>query len=142
MPWPALRGAPIGYMADDFALYEDMKVLDYLAFFAECYGTPDDGRCDRLLERVRLGEKREEKVKGLSRGMRQRLCLAKTLVHEPSVLLLDEPASGLDPQARIEFRDLIRGLGREGRTVIISSHILSELSDFCDTMAILERGRW
>ncbi|MFZ5918421.1 MAG: ATP-binding cassette domain-containing protein [Chloroflexota bacterium] len=141
--WRALR-RQIGYMPDFFGVYEDMLVWEYLDFFARCYDLPADRRrqvTDELLELVDLTEKREAYLQTLSRGMRQRLCLAHALVHDPQVLLLDEPASGLDPRARVEMRELLRELGAMGKTVVVSSHILSELAELCDAVGIIERGR-
>lgn len=134
----------IGYMPDFFGVYEDMLVWEYLDFFARCYELPPERRrvvIDELLELVDLEEKREAYVQTLSRGMRQRLCLAHALVQDPQVLLLDEPASGLDPRARVEMRELLRELGAMGKTIILSSHILSELAELCTAVAIIERGR-
>jgi ABC-2 type transport system ATP-binding protein len=134
----------IGYMPDFFGVYEDLLVWEYLDFFARCYNLPANRRkviIDELLDLVDLGEKRDSFVHTLSRGMRQRLCLAHALVHDPQVLLLDEPASGLDPRARVEMRELLRELGAMGKTVVLSSHILSELAELCDSIGIIERGR-
>jgi len=134
----------IGYMPDFFGIYEDMLVWEYLDFFALCYNIPKSERSqiiDELLDLVDLSEKRAAYVQTLSRGMRQRLCLAHTLVHDPAVLLLDEPASGLDPRARVEMRELLRELRAMGKTIIVSSHILSELAEMCDSIGIVERGR-
>lgn len=133
----------IGYMPDFFGLYDDVKVWEYLDFFATIYSVPVRERpkvIDSVLELVNLSGKREAFVQSLSRGMQQRLCLARCLVHDPSLLLLDEPASGLDPRARAELKDLISELGRMGKIVIVSSHILPELADFCTTVGIIERG--
>ncbi|MEJ2210885.1 MAG: ABC transporter ATP-binding protein [Anaerolineae bacterium] len=141
--WRLLR-RQIGYMPDFFGVYEDMLVWEYLDFFARCYDLPGPRRgqvVGELLELVDLAEKRDAYVETLSRGMRQRLCLAHALVHDPQVLLLDEPASGLDPRARVEMRELLRELGAMGKTVIVSSHILSELAELCDAVGIVERGR-
>lgn len=134
----------IGYMPDFFGLYPDLKVWEYLDFFARCYGLSSKRRrqaIDELLELVELAGKREAYVQTLSRGMQQRLCLAHALVHDPQILLLDEPASGLDPQARVEIRELLRELGRMRKTVMVSSHILSELAEICDHVGIIEKGR-
>ncbi len=134
----------IGYMPDAFGVYDNMKVWEYLDFFATTYGIPPArrlGLIDDLLALVDLGEKRDGYVEALSRGMKQRLCLARTLVHDPQLLLLDEPASGLDPRARVELRALLRQLGALGKAVIVSSHILTELADICDQVGIIERGR-
>ena len=134
----------IGYMPDFFGVYEDLVVWEYLDFFARCYDLPSRRRTqviEELLELVDLTEKRDAYVHTLSRGMRQRLCLAHAMVHDPQVLLLDEPASGLDPRARVEMRELLRELGAMGKTVILSSHILSELAELCDSIGIIERGK-
>ncbi|MCC7493344.1 MAG: ABC transporter ATP-binding protein [Fimbriimonadaceae bacterium] len=134
----------IGYMPDYFGVYDDVKVWEYLDFFAAAYKIPRGERpriIDDVLELTDLTGKREAFVEELSRGMKQRLCLAKTLVHEPLLLLLDEPASGLDPRARIEIRELLKELRRMGKTIFVSSHILSELADFCTTIGIIEAGR-
>ena len=141
--WRALR-RQIGYMPDFFGVYEDMLVWEYLDFFARCYDLSAARRrqvTHELLELVDLAEKRDAQVQTLSRGMRQRLCLAHALVHDPQVLLLDEPASGLDPRARVEMRELLRELGAMGKTVVVSSHILMELAELCDWVGIIEKGR-
>ncbi len=135
--------AKIGYMPDFFGVYDDMMVWEYLDFFAAAYKISRERRkriIADVLELTDLHTKREAFVDSLSRGMKQRLCLAKTLVHDPQVLLLDEPASGLDPRARIEMRELLKELRRMGKTILISSHILSELSDFCNKIGIIEKG--
>lgn len=134
----------IGYMPDFFGVYEDMKVWEYLDFFAACYDVPAATRpamIDDLLALVDLGHKRDAYVETLSRGMKQRLCLARTLAHDPQVLILDEPASGLDPRARIEMRELLRELQNMGKTIFFSSHILSEVADICTSIGIIENGR-
>ncbi|XZE36571.1 ATP-binding cassette domain-containing protein [Pirellulaceae bacterium SH501] len=134
----------IGYMPDDFGVYDGMKVWEFLDFFAVAYKI---GRTQRkqvigdVLELLDLTHKRDDYVNGLSRGMKQRLCLAKTLVHDPPVLILDEPTSGLDPRARIEVKALLRELRKMGKTILISSHILSELADCCTSIGIIERGQ-
>jgi len=133
----------IGYMPDFFGLYDDVKVWEYLDFFATIYKVPVKERAtviDSVLELTNLTVKKQAFVQSLSRGMQQRLCLARCLVHDPSLLLLDEPASGLDPRARAELKELIAELGRMGKIVIVSSHILPELADFCNTVGIIERG--
>ncbi|MGV3721441.1 MAG: ATP-binding cassette domain-containing protein [Actinomycetota bacterium] len=133
----------IGYMPDNFGVYDDIKVWEYLDFFAAAYKIPRDKRpqiIDDVLELTDLTVKKDSYVEELSRGMKQRLCLAKTLVHDPQVLLLDEPASGLDPRARIEIKELLRELKAMGKTIIISSHILPELADFCNKIGIIEQG--
>ena len=134
----------IGYMPDAFGVYDDMKVWEYLDFFGRCYGLGPAQRkrvIGDLLELVDLDSKRDSYVLGLSRGMQQRLCLAHALVHDPQVLLLDEPASGLDPRARVELRELLRELRAMGKTIVISSHILPELEELCTSVAIVDRGR-
>lgn len=133
----------IGYMPDFFGLYDDVKVWEYLDFFATIYAVPKKHRnevIDNVLELTDLTVKRDAMVQSLSRGMQQRLCLARCLVHDPAMLLLDEPASGLDPRARAELKELITELGRMGKIVIVSSHILPELAGFCNTVGIIERG--
>jgi ABC-2 type transport system ATP-binding protein len=134
----------LGFMPDVFGVYDDMKVWEYLDFFARCYGIPGSRRrrmIGDLLDLVDLGDKRDAYVQGLSRGMQQRLCLAHTLVHDPEVLLLDEPASGLDPRARVELRELLRELRSLGKTIVISSHILPELEELCTAVAIVDHGQ-
>ena len=141
---PMMVRQSVGYMPDNFGVYDGMKVWEFLDFFAVAYRI---GRTKRrqvikdVLELLDLGHKRDDYVNGLSRGMKQRLCLAKTLVHDPPVLILDEPTSGLDPRARIEVKALLKELRRMGKTVLISSHILSELADTCTTIGIIERGQ-
>jgi ABC-2 type transport system ATP-binding protein len=133
----------IGYMPDFFGMYDSLKVWEYLDFFASSYRMPHAERKDAIenvLSLTRLEEKAEGFVAGLSRGMRQRLCLAKTLLHDPELLILDEPASGLDPRARVEIKELLRGLKDAGKTIFVSSHILPELSDICTTFGIIEKG--
>ncbi|MBA4291610.1 ABC transporter ATP-binding protein [bacterium] len=133
----------IGYMPDFFGLYEDIKVWEYLDMFATLYGVPTEERdrvIDEVLELTDLGFKKDAFAQSLSRGMQQRLCLARCLVHNPSLLLLDEPASGLDPRARSELKELIGELGRMGKIVIVSSHILPELADFSTVVGIIEQG--
>ena len=130
----------IGYMPDFFGLYDDVKVWEYLDFFATLYEVPARERpkvIDNVLELTDLSVKKEAFVATLSRGMQQRLCLAKCLVHDPELLLLDEPASGLDPRARAELKELIAELGRMGKIVAVSSHILPELADFCNKIGII-----
>ncbi len=133
----------IGYMPDFFGVYDDMKVIEYLEFFAAAYrirGPARRKKCEEVLELVDLTYKREALVTSLSRGMTQRLGLARVLLHEPQVLLLDEPASGLDPRARIEMRNLLKELRTLGKTIMVSSHILPELADICNKIGIIERG--
>lgn len=134
----------IGFMPDFFGVYDDIKVWEYLDFFASAYKIPKPsrpGKIDEVLELTNLGVKKDAFVEELSRGMKQRLCLAKTLIHDPKVLLLDEPASGLDPRARVEIKDLLKKLKSMGKTILVSSHILPELADFCDSIGIIEKGR-
>lgn len=134
----------VGYMPDNFGVYDGMRVWEFLDFFAVAYRI---GRTKRkqvisdVLELLDLTYKRDDFVNGLSRGMKQRLCLAKTLVHDPPVLILDEPASGLDPRARVEVKALLKELRRMGKTILISSHILTELADCCTSIGIIERGQ-
>jgi len=134
----------IGYMPDLAPVYKELKCWEFLDLFAGAYHlrrTTRRARVAACLDRVNLTSKRDAKAGTLSRGMTQRLVLAKTLLHEPSVLLLDEPASGLDPMARVGLRDLLRELAADGRTIVISSHILNELSGFCTSIGIMEKGR-
>jgi ABC-2 type transport system ATP-binding protein len=134
----------MGYMPDFFGVYDDMKVIEYLEFFAAAYrikGPERRRKCDQVLDLVDLGYKRDALVTSLSRGMTQRLGLARVLLHEPQVLLLDEPASGLDPRARIEMRGLLKELRNMGKTILVSSHILPELADICNKIGIIERGQ-
>jgi len=133
----------IGYMPDFFGVYDDMKVIEYLEFFAAAYRIRAPKRrqvCEEVLDLVELGYKREALVTSLSRGMTQRLGLARVLLHDPQVLLLDEPASGLDPRARIEIRTLLKRLGTMGKTIMVSSHILPELADICNKVGMIEQG--
>jgi ABC-2 type transport system ATP-binding protein len=134
----------IGYMPDFFGVYKDMEVTEYLDFFGACYKIPAAKRektVDDVLELVGLSEKKGALIGALSRGMQQRIGLARVLIHDPKVLLLDEPASGLDPRARIEMMAILEELKRLGKTVIISSHILSELQSLCNRVAIIEKGK-
>jgi ABC-2 type transport system ATP-binding protein len=134
----------IGYMPDFFGVYKDMEVTEYLDFFGACYKIPSGQRektVNDVLELVGLTEKRGAIIGALSRGMQQRLGLARVLIHDPKVLLLDEPASGLDPRARIEMMAILQELQRLGKTIIISSHILSELQTLCNRVAIIEKGK-
>jgi ABC-2 type transport system ATP-binding protein len=134
----------IGYMPDFFGVYKDMEVTEYLDFFGACYKIPTAQRektVNDVLELVGLSEKRGAIIGALSRGMQQRLGLARVLIHDPKVLLLDEPASGLDPRARIEMMAILQELQRMGKTIIISSHILSELQTLCNRVAIIEKGK-
>lgn len=133
----------VGYMPDFFGVYDDMTVIEYLEFFAAAYriqGAARRKRCDEMLDVVDLDFKRDAYANTLSRGQTQRLGLARVLLHDPQVLLLDEPLSGLDPRARIEMRNLLRKLGQMGKTIVVSSHILPELADICNKVGIINRG--
>ncbi|MEO8610181.1 MAG: ABC transporter ATP-binding protein [Chloroflexota bacterium] len=139
----AVRRA-IGYMPDEFGVYDDMRVWEYLDFFAACYDIPESNRrrlIDDLLELVDLAHRRDDMVDKLSRGMKQRLSLARTLAHDPSILILDEPASGLDPRARVEIRELLVELSKMGKTIFFSSHILADVSEICTHIGIIEAGQ-
>jgi len=134
----------VGYMPDFMGVYDDLKVFEYLEFFAAAFGIERKKRksiVEGVLELTDLQSKQSAAVDSLSRGMQQRLGLARVLIHDPKVLILDEPASGLDPRARIEIRELLRELKRMGKTIMISSHILSELEEICDHIAIIEHGK-
>lgn len=134
----------VGFMPDFAPVYEDLTVFEFLDLFAASYGIPADARAaviDEHLMMVELSEKRDALTAGLSRGMRQRLLLAKTLIPNPRIVLLDEPASGMDPHGRVLLKQILRRLGAEGKAVLISSHILTELSEFCTSVGVMERGR-
>ena len=134
----------VGYMPDFFGVYDSLKCWEYLDFYARCYriGAAERKRMTRqLLELVQLEEKENEYVDALSRGMKQRLCLARSLIHDPKLLILDEPASGMDPRARAEMKGILRTLREMGKTVLISSHILPELAEMCDSLTILDHGQ-
>lgn len=133
----------VGYMPDSFGVYDGMRLREYLDFFGAAYKIPSKKRkaiIDDVLNLTDLTSRADDYVSAFSRGMKQRCCLAKTLIHDPQVLLLDEPASGLDPRARIEIKELLKALRDMGKTILISSHILSELGDMCNKIAIIERG--
>jgi ABC-2 type transport system ATP-binding protein len=139
----AVRRA-IGYMPDEFGVYDDMRVWEYLDFFAACYDIPESERkrlIEDLLQLVDLAHRRDDMVDKLSRGMKQRLSLARTLAHDPAVLILDEPASGLDPRARVEIRELLVELARMGKTIFFSTHILADVSEICTHIGIVEAGQ-
>ncbi len=141
---PAAARQRLGYMPDFFGVYDDLKVTEYMEFYADCHHVPRAGRrqlIDDLLELVNLAHQKDAYVDSLSRGMKQRLCLARCLVHDPDVLILDEPASGLDPRARVEMRELLHELHRMGKTILISSHILAELSELVTHVGIIHDGR-
>ena len=134
----------IGYMPDFFGVYDNLKALEYMEFYASMYGIVGKQArttCLNLMELVNLSDKTDAYVDSLSRGMKQRLCLARSLVHNPELLLLDEPASGLDPRARFEMKEILKNLSSMGKTIIISSHILPELADMCTTIGIMQKGR-
>lgn len=133
----------IGYMPDEFGVYDDMRVWEYLDFFAACYDIPEGERrklIEDLLELVDLAHRRDDMVDKLSKGLKQRLSLARTLCHDPAVLILDEPASGLDPRARVEIRELLVELAKMGKTIFFSTHILADVSEICTHIGILEAG--
>jgi ABC-2 type transport system ATP-binding protein len=139
----AVRRA-IGYMPDEFGVYDDMRVWEYLDFFAACYDIPEGERkklIEDLLALVDLTHRRDDMVDKLSRGMKQRLSLARTLAHDPAVLILDEPASGLDPRARVEIRELLVELAKMGKTIFFSTHILADVSEICSHIGIVEAGK-
>ena len=136
--------ALVGYMPDFFGVYDNLKAWEYLDFYAGCVSMDTRTRrrrIDKLLEMTALTSKREAYVDQLSRGMKQRLCLARALMHDPKLLILDEPASGMDPLARAQMREILREIGQMGKTVLISSHILPELSELCTSMTVLQKGR-
>lgn len=136
--------ALVGYMPDFFGVYDNLRAWEYLDLYAGCVGLSAGERrrrIDELLSLVALTDKREAYVDQLSRGMKQRLCLARAMLHDPKLLILDEPASGMDPRARAQMREILRDIADMGKTVLISSHILPELSELCDSMTVLERGK-
>ncbi len=133
-----------GYVPDEFGMYDNLKVWEYMEFFASCYGMTGlvaRSRCTELLEQVRLDDRADAFVDSLSRGMKQRLCLARALIHDPKLLVLDEPTSGMDPRNRMEFKEVLKELCAEGKTILVSSHILSELSQMCTDIGIIDAGK-
>ena len=141
---PASVREKIGYVPDFFGIYDNVKVSEYMEFFASCYGLyglKARRRCMMLLEQVRLDEKADFFVEGLSRGMKQRLSLARALIHNPALLIMDEPTAGLDPRTRLEFRQILKDLREQKKTILISSHILPELSEICTDIGIVDQGR-
>ena len=134
----------VGYVPDFFGVYDNLKVWEYMEFFASCYGLEGlkaRKRCSALLEQIGLEDKEEFYVDGLSKGMKQRLCLARALIHDPEVLILDEPMAGLDPRTRFDFRETLKDLSDQGKTIVLSSHVLSELSELCTDVGIIDQGR-
>ncbi|MFW5647359.1 MAG: ABC transporter ATP-binding protein [Acetivibrio ethanolgignens] len=141
---PAKIKEKIGYMPDFFGVYDNLKAMEYMEFYASIYGIEGlEARelCRDLMKLVNLEDKEDAYVDGLSRGMKQRLCLARSLVHNPELLILDEPASGLDPRARFEMKEILKNLSSMGKTIIISSHILPELAEMCTSIGIIEHGK-
>ncbi len=140
---PERAQAFIGYLSDFFSVYEDLKVWEYLDYFAHAYKLPEEvipGRIEEVIAQVGLEVKRDTFIKGLSRGMKQRLGIGRAIIHRPKVLLLDEPASGLDPKARLDLRNVLLSLREKGATILISSHILTELEGFCTSIGLMEKG--
>ena len=134
----------VGYVPDFFGVYDNLMVWEYMEFFASCYGLEGlkaRKRCSALLEQIGLEDKEEFYVDGLSKGMKQRLCLARALIHDPEVLILDEPMAGLDPRTRFDFRETLKDLSDQGKTIVLSSHVLSELSELCTDVGIIDQGR-
>ena len=134
----------IGYVPDTFGVYDNLKVSEYMDFFASCYGLEGlkaRGRCHTLLLQVGLGDKEDFFVDGLSRGMQQRLCLARALIHDPQILIMDEPTAGLDPRTRMEFKEMVKELHEQGKTILISSHLLTDLAEICTGIGIIDAGR-
>lgn len=133
-----------GYVPDEFGMYDNLKVWEYMEFFASCYGYSGlvaRKRCSELLEQMKLSDKEDAFVDSLSRGMKQRLCLARAMIHDPEFLVLDEPTSGMDPRTRMEFKEMLKELCAEGKTILVSSHILSELSQMCTDIGIIDAGK-
>lgn len=142
--FPRKLKSMIGYVPDHFGVYDNLKVSEYMEFFASCYGMEglkSRKRCHALLEQVGLEDKMDFFVDGLSRGMKQRLCLARSLIHDPSVLIMDEPTAGLDPRTRLEFRSIVMELHEMGKTVLLSSHLLEDLSELCTHIGIIDSGK-
>jgi ABC-2 type transport system ATP-binding protein len=134
----------LGYLADFFSLYDDLKVWEYLDYFAHAYKMDPEripGRVDEIIRRMNLESKRDELISGLSRGMKQRLGIGRSIIHDPPLVVLDEPAAGLDPKARVELKELLKQLHAEGKTIFITSHILADLEEICTSLAIIEKGR-
>lgn len=141
---PKMVRRQLGYMPDFFGVYDQLKAIEYLHFYGASYGIPFNEReklIPQLLDLVNLSHKKDSYVDLLSRGMKQRLCLARSLIHDPEVLILDEPASGLDPRARVEMREILKELKLMGKTILISSHILPELAEMCDVIGIIDQGK-
>ena len=141
---PRLARRRIGFMPDSYGAYANTTVSEYLDFFARAYhlaGPAKARTIERVVEFTSLAPMLEKEIEALSKGMKQRLCLAKTLLHDPAVLILDEPAAGLDPRARVELRELVRALAGMGKAILVSSHILSELAEMCSTVVVIERGQ-
>ncbi len=140
---PRKARARIGFMPDSYGAYANTTIHEYLDFFTRAYGLRGDARrsvIERVVEFTSLGDLREKHIDSLSKGMKQRLCLAKTLLHDPAVLILDEPAAGLDPRARVELRELVKALAGMGKSILLSSHILTELAEMCTSVTVIERG--
>lgn len=134
----------IGYVPDYFGVYNNLRAIEYMEFFASMYGLygkEGRGRCLRMMDMFNVSDKADVYVENLSRGMQQKLCMARALLHDPDLLVLDEPTSGMDPQSRLEVKGLLKELGKTGKTIIISSHILPELSEMCDTIGIIDKGQ-
>lgn len=133
----------IGFVPDYFGTYNNLKAIEYMEFFASMYGLHGKearGRCMRMMDMFMIGDKADVYVDNLSRGMQQKLCMARALLHDPDLLVLDEPTSGMDPQSRLEVKNLLKELGKTGKTIIISSHILPELAEMCDTIGVIDKG--
>lgn len=142
--YPQQLKKKIGYVPDHFGVYDNLKVSEYMEFFASCYGMEglkSRKRCSTLLAQVGLDDKGDFFVDGLSRGMKQRLCLARALIHDPALLIMDEPTAGLDPRTRLEFRNIVMELNEMGKTILISSHLLEDLSELCTHIGIIDSGK-